>query len=835
MEGLIGDIRYALRQLAKSPLFTGIVVLTLALGIGANAAIFSLMDQILFRELPVQEPERLVVLSAPGPNQGSRHQHSEVVDPISHPMFEDFRAQAKVFKGVLAYFPTSVHLSVGGDTERAEAALVSGSYFDVLGVKPAVGRLLTTDDDKSRGGHPVVVLSHGYWQRRFASDPGVIGKSVLVNGHPMTVLGVSARGFQGVEIGNAVDLFVPLMMHEQVIPIWKALGERRVMWLTAMARLADGVPIDEAKAGINVLYKQILADELATMTTKSESFRQRFVQKTLEVMPGARGPSDLRGRSETTFFVLMGMVGLVLLIACANVANLLLARASTRQREVAVRLALGARRSVLVRQFLVESLLLSLLGGAAGLLVSSWAGSLILRALPDENTARTLAAEPDLRVAAFALGVALVTGLLFGLLPALQTTRPELFGALRTEAGSVLGAAGPLRFRKALVVAQVALSLLLLIGAGLFTRSLHNLLSLNPGFQPESLLAFSVNPSLGGYDDSHRIALLGRILDDVVSEPGVSSASIAEVALMTNSDSSSTVKVEGYESKDGENMNPNFNSVAPGFFKTLGIPLLAGRDFGDADAAGAPKVAIVNEAFVRYFYKGKVDDAVGRVFRLGRHEDQPITIVGVARDGKAASLKEETVRFVYQPYAQVTDLGDMTYYVRTAADVEALPARIRAIVRGADAGLPVTDMKTMRAQIGESLFVERMIAALSAAFGLLATALAALGLYGVMSFAVTRRTREIGIRMALGAERRKVLALVMTEVAMLAGLGVAIGLPSAWAVARAIRAQLFGLSPTDPLTISLATLTLVAVSLLAGFVPAHRASRVDPMVALRYE
>ncbi len=835
MGSLRQDIKYAARQLAKSPLFTGIVVLTLALGIGANAAIFSLMDQVLFRELPVQDPERLVVLSAPGPNQGSRHQHSEVVEAISHPMFEDFRDQAKVFKGMLAYFPSSVHLSVGGETERAEGVLVSGSYFQVLGVKPALGRLLAPDDDTTRGGHPVVVLSHGYWQRHFASDPGVIGKSVLINGHPMTVLGVSARGFQGVEIGNAVDLFVPLMMHDQVIPIWKALGERRVMWLTAMARLADGVTIDEAKAGINVLYKQILADELTTMTAKSESFRQRFTQKTLEVMPGARGPSDLRGRSETTFFVLMGMVGLVLLIACANVANLLLARASTRQREVAVRLALGARRSVLVRQFLVESVLLALLGGAGGLLVSAWAGSLILRALPDANTARTLAAEPDLRVAAFTLGMALVTGLLFGLLPALQATRPDLFGALRTEAGSVLGAAGPLRFRKALVVAQVALSLLLLIGAGLFTRSLHNLLSLNPGFQPESLLTFSVDPSLGGYDDPHRIALLGRILDDVVSEPGVRSASIAEVALMTNSDSSSTVKVEGYESKDGENMNPNFNRVAPAFFKTLGIPLLAGREFGDADAAGAPKAAIVNEAFVRYFYKGQVAEAVGRVFSLARDEKQPITIVGVAKDGKAASLKEEPPRFVYQPYAQVTDLGDMTYYVRTAGDGEALPARIRAIVRGADAGLPVTDLKTMRAQIGESLFVERMIAALSAAFGMLATALAALGLYGVMSFAVTRRTREIGIRMALGAARRKVLGLVMAEVATLAGLGVAIGLPSAWAVARAIRAQLFGLSPTDPLTILLSTLLLVLVSLLAGFLPAYRASRVDPMLALRYE
>jgi predicted permease len=835
MEGLIGDLRYAVRQLAKSPLFTGIVVLTLALGIGANAAIFSLMDQILFRELPVAEPDRLVILDAPGPNQGSRHQPSNL-DPISHPMFEDFRDRGTPFAGVMAYFPADVHVSANGEIERAIGLLVSGSYFDVLGVKPAIGRLLTPDDDRQPGGHPVAVLSYGYWQRRFAADPGIVGKTVLVNGHPMTVLGVSARGFNGVEVGSSAEVFVPLMMQEQVIPIWKALGERRVCWLTAMARLKPGVSIEQAKAAVNVQYRQILADEIQKIETKSETFRKRFAEKTLELLPGARGHSDLRTDSQTTFFVLMGMVGLVLLIACANVANLLLARASTRQREVAVRLAMGARRGVLVRQFLVESVLLALLGGLAGLVVSSWAGSLILRALPSEATAQTLSSDPDLRVAGFALALALFTGLVFGLVPAIQATRPDLFTSLRTEAGSVMGAAGPLRFRKALVVAQVALSLLLLIGAGLFTRSLHNLRSLDPGFKPESLLAFSVNPSLEGYDDARRAALLGRIQDDLAAEPGVVSTSLAEVALMSNSDSSSTVVVEGYESKDGENMNPNFNTLAPDFFRTMGIPLRAGRDFGLQDAADAPKVAIVNQAFVNYFYKGKPEqDAIGRTFKLGRREKESLTIVGVVQDGKAANLTEETRRFVYLPYPQVTNLGDVTYYVRTHADLEALSGRIRSVVRAADPGLPVTDMKTMKAQISESLFVERMTAALSAAFGLLATALAALGLYGVMSFAVARRTREIGIRMALGAERRKVLALVMAEVVTLAVVGIALGLPAAWAFGRAISAQLFGLSPHDPVTALTATVTLLGVALTAGFIPARRASRVDPMVALRYE
>ncbi len=835
MEGLIGDVRYALRQLAKTPLFTAIVVVTLALGIGANAAIFSLMDQILFRKLPVEDPDRLVILNGPGPNQGSRH-HATNIDALSHPMFLDFRDHGEPFAGVMAFFPTDIHLSANGETERANGLLVSGTYFDVLGVKPAIGRLFSPEDDKTPGAHPVAVLSYGYWQRRFASDPGIVGKQVLVNGNALTVVGVAARGFNGVMVGSISDVFVPLMMQEQVIPIWKALGERRVMWLIPMARLKPGVSLEQAKAAANVQYRQIITDELAQMTARSESFRKRFVERTLELLPGARGQSDLRTDSQTTFFVLMGMVGLVLLIACANVANLLLARASTRQREVAVRLAMGARRGVLVRQFLVESVLLSLMGGVAGLLVSSWAGSLILRALPSESTAAALTSDPDLRVAAFAFGLSLVTGFVFGLVPAVQATRPDLFGSLRTEAGSVMGASGPLRFRKALVVAQVALSLLLLIGAGLFARSLHNLRSLDPGFKPESLLAFSVNPSLEGHDDAHRVALLGRILDDVAAEPGLSSASFAEVALMSNSASSSTVEVQGYESKDGENMNPNFNTVAPDFFRTLGIPLLAGRDFGSQDGTTAPKVAIVNQSFVHYFYKGKPEsDAVGRTFKLGRDEKDVYTIVGVVQDGKDANLTEEVRRFVYLPYPQVENLGDMTFYVRTSSDLTALAGRIRAIVRAADSGLPVTDMKTMKAQISESLFVERMTAALSAAFGLLATALAALGLYGVMSFAVARRTREIGIRMALGAERRKVLALVMVEVATLAALGVAIGLPASFAFGRAISAQLFGLSPHDPLTASVATVTLLGVALLAGFIPARRASRVDPMIALRYE
>ena len=621
MNDVMQDLRYAFRTLVKNPGFTLVVVFTLALGIGANAAIFTLMDQVLLRVLPVQDPERLVVLHAPGPNQGSMHSQSMTLQPISYPMYADIRDKAEVFQGVLAHWPAGVHLGVKGATEMASADLVSGNFFEVLGVKAALGRVFTQVDDQTLGAHPLVVLSHGFWKRRFGADPKVVGETVSVNGHPMTVVGVSAAGFHGIEVGSSVDLYVPMTMQGTVMPNWggEVLSKRRVMWLTTLARVKDGVSLDEAKAGVNVLYKQILQEELAQMTGRSERFKKEFPQKTLELLPGARGTSELRGQSETTLLVLMVMVGLVLLIACANVANLLLARASARQREVAVRLALGASRTRLVRQFLVESLVLGGLGGALGLVVSAWTASLLLSAQPGDSTARVFSSDPDLRVAGFALLLSLVTGVVFGLVPALRSTRPDVFPTLKAESGSVVSGSHHFRFRKGLVVAQVALSLLLLVGAGLFTRSLMNLRSLDPGFKADNVITFSVDPSLNGYDDPRRNALFKQLQDEIGTEPGVVSVSMAENGLLTGNDSSSTIRVDGYEAKEGESMNPNFNGVAPGFFRTLGIPLLRGRDFEETDVTGAPRVAVVNEVFSKYFY-GE-GDPIGRRFFLGRNEE----------------------------------------------------------------------------------------------------------------------------------------------------------------------------------------------------------------------
>ncbi|HZM49563.1 MAG TPA: ABC transporter permease, partial [Vicinamibacteria bacterium] len=566
MDELRINIRYALRSFAKNPAFTAVVVLTLALGIGANTAIFSLMDQVLLRLLPVKDPNRLVILQGPGPFSGRASSHSNTLHVLSHPMFEHLRDQSTVFSGVLAEFTASIHLGEGGQTDDVHGDLVSGTYFETLGLQPALGRLFTRDDDRVPGGHPIVVLGHGFWTRRFAADRGIVGRSLRVNDTPMTVIGVAPPGFHGIEVGESVDVYVPLAMQQQVLPTWpRALGDWRTRWLTVMARLEDGVSAPQATASVNVLYGQLLREDLATVKTPSDRFRIAFLQKRLRLDPGGRGTSGLRDNAETPLLVLMGMVGLVLLIACANVANLLLARASSRQKEVALRLALGASRGRLVRQLLVESVVFSLAGGALGIAFAAWTGTLLLRALPSEQAARVLTADPDLRVTLFALALAMITGTVFGLIPALQSTRPQLAPTLKSESAAVMGGTAPFRFRKALVVAQVALSLLLLIGAGLFTRSLGNLRSLNPGFEAERLLTFTVDPSLNGYDSARRLALFKRLQDDFAAEPGVKTVSLAENALMTSNDSSSTIRVEGYEAKEEEDMNPNFNSVGPEF------------------------------------------------------------------------------------------------------------------------------------------------------------------------------------------------------------------------------------------------------------------------------
>jgi predicted permease len=827
MDALIHDLRHGMRTLVKAPGFTLVVVLTLGLGIGANTAIFTLLDQVLLRLLPVERPEELVLLDGPGANMGARFGEQT----FSYPMYRDFRDKNEVFAGVIARYAVPLSLQHEGQSERVAGELVSGNFFDVLGVPPAAGRTLHAGDDVVPGAHPVAVLGHGFWQRRFGGDPGVVGEALTINGRAFTVVGVAAAGFDGVEVGAAPDLFVPIAMKAVATPTWNELENRRFLWLNVLARLRPGVSREQAAAGMQVLYRQINAEEIAQMPAAPARFRERFLAKTLEVRPGFRGLSSVRKELTRPLLVLAGMVGLVLLIACANVANLLLARAAAREREMAIRLALGARRGQVLRQLAVESLLLAALGGAAGLALSGFVGDALLRALPFEQASRVFHSTPDTRVLLFTFAVSLATGLVFGLVPAIQASRPGVAGTLKEEGGAVTG--GNVRFRKGLVVAQVALSLLLLVGAGLFARSLYNLRTLDPGFETRELLSLAVEPDLNGYSPEASRAVLRRLQERFAAEPEVAAASMASNPLLTDARMVMTVGVDGYERKEDENTNLFSNRVGPGYFNTMAIPLLAGREFDDRDVAGAPKVAIVNETTARYFFKG--ESPIGRRIGLG-DDPREIEIVGVVRDGKAYSLRDTAERFFYLPLLQDEAPSEATFYVRArpgAAD--ALAPRLRAVVREVDAALPVYAMTTMERQVDASLFFERMIAALSAAFGLLATVLAALGLYGVMSYTVVRRTREIGIRMALGAERKRVLWLVLRDVALLAVAGVAVGLPSAMALAHVVSSQLYGLSPADPATLVAATVLLASVAVFAGYLPARRATIVDPVTALRHE
>jgi predicted permease len=835
---MVTDLRYALRTLIHAPAFSLVVVLTLGLGIGANTAIFSLMDQLLLRLLPVERPEELVQLDGPGTFSGRTMNNRT----FSYPMYQDLRDGNDVFTGLIARAPAAATLVQGGQSERVTVEMISGNTFEVLGARPVLGRAITPDDDRVRAGHPVVMLSHAYWTRRFGGRAEILDQALTINTTTMTVIGVAPPAFAGIVALDSPDVFVPLMMKAQITPTWDDLDNRRSRWVNLVGRLKPGLSIDAARARLDVLYKQINAGELESVpdfAAASALFKERFRAKSIVVEPAGRGLSGLRGGFSTPIAVLMGMVGLVLLIACANVANLLIARAAARQKEMGVRLALGASRGRIVRQTLFESLLLSMAGGVVGLVLSIWLGELLVGLLPSGASSQALSTTPDLRVGLFTLAVSVVTAVVFGLAPALQSSRPDMNQTLREEAGSLAGSASHARLRKGLVVAQVAVSLLLVAGAGLFARSLYNLKHLSPGFDATSLVSFAVSPELAGYDQTRIKRFYQTLQQELQGLPGVRGVSLAAEPVLTDSVSSRTIQVLGYETKPDENMNPWTNEVAPDHFRTMGMPLVLGREFTERDAEGAPLVGIVNETFARYYFGD--ENPIGRRFGW-RVLDNPgaIEIVGVVKDSLHGGMREGTTpdneirRFVYTPLQQGTELTGMTVYVRATPDgADNLIDRIRESVRRLDASLPVYNVTTMEQTIDEAMFTERMLAVLSAAFGLLATLLAAIGLYGLMAYTVARRTREIGIRMALGAERGTVVWLVLREVALLTGIGIAIGVPAALALSRLVASQLFGLSATDPITLMIAAFALALVGGAAGYLPARRAADVEPVTALR--
>jgi predicted permease len=841
MTSSLSDVRLALRAWRRSPTFTLIVVASIALGIGANTAIFTLVDQVLLRTLPVREPEALVQVTKTGTTYGSNWGDGS---EMSYPLYTDFRDNNQVFDGLFGRFGFAFHIGFSGRTERVLGELVTGTYFPVLGVGAAAGRTLTPDDDRLPGGHPVAVLSHGFWTSRFAADPSIVGRSMIINNHPYTVVGVARAGFEGIELGRPTQVFVPIMMKAQLTPGWNALDDRRWQWVRVFGRLKRGVSIDQAKAALQPFYRSRLELEVKeqAFSGASERVRQRFLENKIQLLPGAQGRSGFRRALTTPLWVLMGIAGGVLLIACANVANLLLARAAARQREMAIRLALGGTRRRLVQQLLVESILLALAGGLAGLAVAAIGAPLVLGFFANPDVPDPVSTVPDARILAFTFAVSALTGILFGLAPALQSTRPRLAPTLKDQAGSVLGG-GHARFRKALVATQVAVSLLLLISAGLFIRTLNNLLAVDIGFTADSLISFTVDPSLNGYTPARNKQLARTLLERLNRTPRVISAGTVTQRLLDGSQWSSSMSVEGYQPAADESVIALNNAISPGYFRTMGIPILMGRDFTDRDERATPpeegtpdfRVAIANETFVKRYVRGRLPVGAHVGFGGNPNSPTPIEIVGVARDAKYTDVRADTPPQLFFPYLESSNPRAFTVYLRSSRPPDTMFGLVRKTVQELDANLPVSGTRTLETQVRQSLRNERLIATMSAIFGTLATLLAIVGLYGVMSYTVARRTREIGIRMALGARALDIGRMVIREVITIAAIGVAIGLPAAWWLSRYVESVLYGVPPKDAMTLAGAVALLVLVSILAGLIPSTRAARVEPTTALRYE
>ena len=867
MGHLTRDLRYALRGLARSPLFTSVALLSIALGIGANTAIFTLVDEVLLRRLPVKDPHQLVLFNGARNHYGS----NSGGNMLSYPMYEDFSEQfvdrgratappritpaiaggasaAPVFSGMFARRAVAMNVGANGQTERVPGELVSGTYFQVLGVGAAIGRVITPDDDRERGGSPVAVLSYDYWRNRFGADPHIVGKTMTVSNHALTIIGVSQAGFDGVDIGYVPNVRVPLMMKAQMTPNWDDVDNRRSRWVNVFGRLKPGVTLEQAKASLQPFFHSILEQEVLQppFSNTTSYTREQFLKGQVDLLPAAQGRSPIRQQLSQPLWLLLGIVGGVLLIACANVASLLIARATAREKEIAVRLALGASRGRIVGQLLVESVMLAAIGGLLGLVIASWTTRFLLGFLPTSDTPHVISGSIDNRILLFNFALSLATGLVFGLVPALRSTNPNLAPTLKDQVGTVAGGAGGVRLRKGLVVAQVTVSVLLLISAGLFIRSLRALRLLDLGLKTDNLIAFNVSPTLSGYTPVRAKQFDKQLLERVSALPGINGMAYAQMGLLEGNEWDSSMSVEGYEAKPGENMNPYCNAVSPGYFKTMGIPLVAGRDFDDRDVRyevadpnpNLPppyKVAIVNLSYAKQYFGNR--SPIGRHIGFGMNPGTktPIEIIGVVKDAKYTGVRDDIPRQVFFAFMENDFAGSAVMYVRTTNQPDQAFAAIRQVARQLDTNIPIYNLRTLDHQIDQSLLNDRLIATLSTAFGVLATLLAVIGLYGVMAYTVARRTREIGVRMALGAAQGDVVWLVMHEVLVLVGGGIFIGLVAAWGLGRLISSQLYGVTASDPVTIAFAAGLLLVVALVAGYLPARRATRVNPVMALRYE
>lgn len=829
------NLKLALRTLLKTPFVTIVAILSLALGIGATSAIFSLYNHMLLRALPVPDPGRLVNLAAPGPKPGSQscNQAGDCDVVFSYPMYRDLQKAQTVFTGMSAHRLFGANLSYRGQTMSGEGLLVSGNYFQVLGVQPALGRLFNSGDDRAVGEALVVVLGHDYWRTRFGQNPNVLNETLIVNGQSLTIVGIAPRGFTGSTLGARPQIYVPITLRGLMSPGFNQFHNRRSYWAYVFARLKPGVTLEQARTGINIPYRGIVNDvEASLQRGMSEQTMKRFRARQVTLEQGSRGQSSVDREARTPLTLLLGVTGFVLLIACANIANLLLARSAARAGEMAVRLSIGAGRRHLIAQLLTESLLLAMLGGVAGLLVARLTLNGIVSMLPPDPAA-TIPTTIDGTVLLFAAAVTIGTGVLFGLFPAIHSTRPDLLSTLKGQTGQPSGARAAARFRTGLATAQIAISMALLVSAGLFTRSLFNVSRVDLGVKVDNVVTFGVSPELNGYTAERSRVLFERMEERLAAVPGVTGVTTAMVPLLAGSNWGTDVQVEGFKSGPDIDSNARFNEVGPGYFRTLGVPLMSGREFGPGDTLKAPKVAIVNEAFAKKFNLGR--NAVGKRMSDRGRENLDIEIVGFVQDAKYSQVKDPVPPLFFRPYRQDDSVGAMTFYVRTSLSPEELLGQIPKVIAELDPNLPVENLRTMPQQVRDNVFLDRLLTTLSASFAVLATLLAAVGLYGVLAYTVAQRTREIGLRMALGAAPGRVRTMVLKQVGLMTLVGGLIGLTAAVWIGPTAEALLFQLNGRDPFVFGVSAVLLAAVALAAGFIPAHRASRVEPMWALRYE
>ena len=851
MFSLWQDVRYGARILAKNPGYAFIAILTIALAIGANTAVFSVLDAVFLRALPVADPQQLVVLADPnfhGRNFGDEHAQRSV---LAWSEFEFLRDHNELFSGIFAS-DSSVRDSLvnisgasAGSSQQIETAvvrLVSGGYFSTLGVQPVMGRGFDPKMDRARGGSPYAVISYAYWNQRFNLDPTILGRTIRIHNTSFEIIGVAPPRFLGETVGDAPDIWLPISMQDAIYPGTDLLTAARgtsgqYMWLQVIARLKPGVTMDQANAGINVTFRQYIDQAIGPQVT--DQFRKDAYEQRLKVQPGGAGASTLHDDFGSMVKLLMALVGLVLLIACANLANLLLARGSARQKEFAVRIAIGSGRARLTRQLITESGLLALLGAGAGCVIATWAAPLLIRLASTGGPGALgihLDLTPDLRVLGFTLGATVLTVFLFGLLPAVRSSRVQALPVLRAaSAAGRLDSARRLPAGRILVVVQVAVSVIMLSAAGLFLRSLQQLRDVDLGYNRENLLMFRVDSGAAGMQGDARFAFHRNLLDRIRTLPGVKAATFSSNGLFQNSESSDPISVEGYTPKAGEKMTCRMDHIGPGYFTSLGIPILSGREIADQDSVPARRVAVVNRTFVQTYFPNS--NPLGRIVAdVDEGNPGDAVIVGVVADARSLNLRQPARPRIYFPYFnELWQHPNVGYAVRTMADPEAVSREIRAAVAEASPVLPQVQITALKTLVDGTMSTDVFVSQLSGALAILALVLAGIGLYGLMAYTVSRRTREIGIRMALGARPESVLGQVLRETLLLVLFGVLIGVPAAMGGGQLIRAMLFGVGAGDPLAIGGAMLVLAAIAALAGYIPARRASRVDPMIALRYE